>query len=52
MPYVWSNQYDHRIQVAGRVDARAEFVVVDGDLEQRRFVAVHEAYRGQSSAMD
>ncbi|MGH3367288.1 MAG: NAD(P)/FAD-dependent oxidoreductase [Nocardioidaceae bacterium] len=48
VPYVWSDQYDHHIQIAGRADAGAEFVVVDGDLESRRFVAVQR--RGGETA--
>jgi NADPH-dependent 2,4-dienoyl-CoA reductase/sulfur reductase-like enzyme len=38
VPYVWSDQYDHKIQVIGWPQASDETVVVDGSLEEQRFV--------------
>jgi 3-phenylpropionate/trans-cinnamate dioxygenase ferredoxin reductase component len=40
VPYVWSDQYDSRIQMAGRVGPDDELLVVDGRLTDRRFVAI------------
>jgi 3-phenylpropionate/trans-cinnamate dioxygenase ferredoxin reductase subunit len=41
VPYVWSDQYDVKLAVAGRPRARDEMRVIDGSFEQRRFVAVY-----------
>jgi 3-phenylpropionate/trans-cinnamate dioxygenase ferredoxin reductase subunit len=41
VPYVWSDQYDLKIQVHGRARGADEFLVVDGDLAQRRFTALY-----------
>lgn len=45
VPYVWSDQYDHRVQVVGRVTAAdgasAESEIVLGTAAARRFVAVY-----------
>ena len=41
VPYVWSDQYDHKIQVLGSPHATDETVVVDGGLEELRFVVVY-----------
>ena len=41
VPYVWSDQYDVKIQVIGLPSADDDLVVVDGDLASRRFVAVY-----------
>jgi len=38
IPYFWSDQYETRIQVHGRVPLRAEAEIVDGDPEADRFV--------------
>ena len=38
VPFVWSDQYDRKIQVAGRLDGADETRLVDGALEERRFV--------------
>ena len=38
VPFVWSDQYDKKIQVAGRVEGADETRIVDGALEERRFV--------------
>ena len=39
VPFVWSDQYDVKIQVAGLVRGDDRIEVVDGSLEDRRFVA-------------
>jgi len=39
IPYFWSDQYDTKIQFLGRATATDEFAVVEGSLEERRFVA-------------
>jgi NADPH-dependent 2,4-dienoyl-CoA reductase/sulfur reductase-like enzyme len=41
VPYFWSDQYDVKIQFAGRAQADDEVRVVHGSLEQRRFVALY-----------
>ena len=38
-PWFWSDQYDRKIQMAGRPAAGDELDVVDGSIEERRFVA-------------
>jgi NADPH-dependent 2,4-dienoyl-CoA reductase/sulfur reductase-like enzyme len=38
VPFVWSDQYDKKIQVAGRLEGADEIRLVDGSLEERRFV--------------
>ncbi len=40
VPWFWSDQYDRKIQLAGRVAATDELVVVDGSIEERRFIAL------------
>ena len=40
VPYVWSDQYDSKIQVLGSPQATDETVVVDGTLGELRFVVV------------
>jgi 3-phenylpropionate/trans-cinnamate dioxygenase ferredoxin reductase subunit len=40
VPYVWSDQYDVKIQVLGHVRGDDAVEVVDGSLEDRRFVAL------------
>ena len=40
VPFVWSDQYDRKIQLAGRVGPQDEIQVVDGTLAERRFVAL------------
>jgi NADPH-dependent 2,4-dienoyl-CoA reductase/sulfur reductase-like enzyme len=40
VPFVWSDQYEHRIQVLGRPGADDEVHVVAGSFEERRFVAL------------
>jgi 3-phenylpropionate/trans-cinnamate dioxygenase ferredoxin reductase subunit len=40
VPWFWSDQYDRKIQLAGRPAATDEFVLVDGSIEERRFAAL------------
>jgi 3-phenylpropionate/trans-cinnamate dioxygenase ferredoxin reductase subunit len=39
VPFVWSDQYDVKIQVAGHVRGDDRIEIVDGSLDERRFVA-------------
>jgi 3-phenylpropionate/trans-cinnamate dioxygenase ferredoxin reductase subunit len=39
VPFVWSDQYDLKIQVVGHVRGDDEVALVDGSFEERRFVA-------------
>lgn len=41
VPYVWSDQYEHKIQFVGRREPGDELVVIDGSLADRRFVAAY-----------
>jgi 3-phenylpropionate/trans-cinnamate dioxygenase ferredoxin reductase subunit len=41
VPYVWSDQYDVKIQLLGLPDPGDDVVVVDGSAEERRFVALY-----------
>ena len=41
VPFVWSDQYDRKIQIAGLLEGADETSVVDGSLEERRFVALY-----------
>jgi 3-phenylpropionate/trans-cinnamate dioxygenase ferredoxin reductase subunit len=41
VPWFWSDQYDRKIQLAGRSSADDDVVVVDGSVEERRFVAIY-----------
>ena len=41
VPYVWSHQYETRIQIVGRCRADDEVTVVQGTVEDRRFVALY-----------
>jgi NADPH-dependent 2,4-dienoyl-CoA reductase/sulfur reductase-like enzyme len=41
VPWFWSDQYDRKIQVAGRTSADADVVVVEGSTDERRFVALY-----------
>lgn len=41
VPYVWSDQYDRKIQIAGRLGLGGEMRVVEGSLQERRFVALY-----------
>jgi 3-phenylpropionate/trans-cinnamate dioxygenase ferredoxin reductase subunit len=40
VPFVWSDQYDLKIQAAGRIAPDDEVFVAHGSLEERRFVAL------------
>jgi len=41
VPYFWSDQYDVKIQVIGYPHDDDDVVVVDGSVEERRFVALY-----------
>jgi NADPH-dependent 2,4-dienoyl-CoA reductase/sulfur reductase-like enzyme len=42
IPYFWTDQFAAKIQVHGVVSAEAEVAVVDGDVEDGRFVARYQ----------
>jgi len=49
VPFVWSDQYDLKIQAAGRLAPDDDVEIVHGSLEERRFVALfgrHGRLRG------
>jgi NADPH-dependent 2,4-dienoyl-CoA reductase/sulfur reductase-like enzyme len=41
VPFVWSDQYDVKIQVVGSIRGDDEVAVVDGSLDEHRFVALY-----------
>jgi NADPH-dependent 2,4-dienoyl-CoA reductase/sulfur reductase-like enzyme len=41
VPWFWSDQYDRKIQLAGRSSADDEVRVVEGSVAERRFVALY-----------
>jgi NADPH-dependent 2,4-dienoyl-CoA reductase/sulfur reductase-like enzyme len=41
VPYFWSDQYDVKLQLAGRAGPGDELRIVDGSLAERRFVALY-----------
>ena len=41
VPWFWSDQYDRKIQLAGRVRGDDEVRVVTGSVEERRFAAIY-----------
>ena len=41
VPYFWSDQYDRKIQFVGHVSGAGAPVVVEGSVEDRRFVAAY-----------
>lgn len=41
VPYFWSDQFDRKLQCAGRVRAGDEMTVVTGTVEERRFAALY-----------
>jgi NADPH-dependent 2,4-dienoyl-CoA reductase/sulfur reductase-like enzyme len=41
VPFVWSDQYDGKIQAVGRPRPDDEIAIVHGTLAERRFVALH-----------
>jgi NADPH-dependent 2,4-dienoyl-CoA reductase/sulfur reductase-like enzyme len=40
VPFVWSDQYDVKIQIVGGISGDDEVVVADGSFDERRFVAL------------
>ncbi len=41
VPWFWSDQYDRKIQLAGRTSDFDSFQIVDGDIESRKFAAIY-----------
>src|SRR5437899_12921281 len=41
VPYFWSDQYSTKIQFVGHVESGDEVHVVDGSIEERKFVVVY-----------
>jgi 3-phenylpropionate/trans-cinnamate dioxygenase ferredoxin reductase subunit len=41
VPYFWSDQYDRKIQFAGRAHPGDEVAIVDGSVDERRLVALY-----------
>jgi NADPH-dependent 2,4-dienoyl-CoA reductase/sulfur reductase-like enzyme len=41
VPYFWSDQYDRKIQFAGRAHPHDEMVIVDGSVADRRLTALY-----------
>src|SRR5690606_27656690 len=41
VPWFWSDQYDRKIQLAGVSTGAEEVTVVDGSIDERRFVALY-----------
>jgi 3-phenylpropionate/trans-cinnamate dioxygenase ferredoxin reductase subunit len=41
VPWFWSDQYDRKIQLAGRIRPDDEMQVVTGSIEERRFAALY-----------
>jgi NADPH-dependent 2,4-dienoyl-CoA reductase/sulfur reductase-like enzyme len=41
VPWFWSDQYDRKIQLAGRSGADDDVQIVDGSVEEHRFVALY-----------
>jgi NADPH-dependent 2,4-dienoyl-CoA reductase/sulfur reductase-like enzyme len=41
VPWFWSDQYDRKVQVAGRTGADCDVEVVAGSIEERKFVALY-----------
>ena len=41
VPWFWSDQYDRKIQLAGRTTGFDSFQVVEGDFASRRFAAIY-----------
>ena len=42
VPWFWSDQYDRKIQLAGRSSPEGKVEIVTGSLEERRFAAIYE----------
>ncbi len=51
VPFVWSDQYDCKIQSVGRFDAADRVEITHGDLEHRKFVALFERHGRISGAL-
>ncbi|MEW2401152.1 FAD-dependent oxidoreductase [Streptomyces sp. NPDC046862] len=51
VPYFWSDQYDMKVQAYGYLRGHDEVAVVDGDLAERRFVAVYRTGDHVSGAL-
>ncbi|MGW2050066.1 NAD(P)/FAD-dependent oxidoreductase [Streptomyces sp. NPDC001858] len=51
VPYFWSDQYDMKIQAYGFLRGHDEVAVVEGDLAERRFVAVYRTGDRVSGAL-
>lgn len=41
VPWFWSDQYDRKVQLAGRVRPDDDVAIVEGSLDERRFVALY-----------
>jgi hypothetical protein len=41
VPYLWSDQYEHKFQIVGRVSARDQTTLVHGSLRQDRFAVAY-----------
>jgi 3-phenylpropionate/trans-cinnamate dioxygenase ferredoxin reductase subunit len=41
IPWFWSDQYDRKLQLAGRVRPDDEVAIIDGSVAERRFAAVY-----------
>jgi 3-phenylpropionate/trans-cinnamate dioxygenase ferredoxin reductase subunit len=41
VPYVWSDQYEHKIQILGSVRGDDDTTLLDGSFEDRRFVLAY-----------
>ncbi|MPY60118.1 NAD(P)/FAD-dependent oxidoreductase [Streptomyces spongiae] len=51
VPYFWSDQYDMKVQAYGYLRGHDEVAVVEGDLTERRFVAVYRTGDHVSGAL-
>jgi hypothetical protein len=51
VPYFWSDQYDMKIQAYGFLRGHDEVAVVEGDLDERRFVAAYRTGDRVSGAL-
>jgi 3-phenylpropionate/trans-cinnamate dioxygenase ferredoxin reductase subunit len=40
VPWFWSDQYDRKIQLAGRTQPGDEMAIIDGNVEERKFAAI------------
>ena len=41
LPYVWSDQYEHKIQILGRISGEDDTTMLAGSLEDRRFALAY-----------